>query len=187
MRRRRTSARASRNRSQRPAGCDSSLSLAGASWRRRELSRYVRMLCVRGYITADGLRYDSMVARRVPAGAGAARWWRDAAARGALSRGGAVGALVLLQLERALLQADDAVDDVLGVRIHGRRDDLGEVVGEEIGRMEARVARPIPPALPVLGTTGKKAEAPGTAAPNASERPSTISGTTWLRFTWRAS
>ena len=75
------------------------------------------MLCVRGYITADGLCYDSMVARRVPAGAGAARWWRDAAARGALSRGGAVGALVLLQLERALLQADDAVDDVLGVRV----------------------------------------------------------------------
>ena len=128
---------------------------------------YVRMLCVRGYITADGLCYDSMVARRVPAGAGAARWWRDAAARGALSRDGAVGALVLLQLERALLQADDAVDDVLGVRIHGRRDDLGEVVGEEIGGKEARVARPIPPALPVFGTTGEEAEATGTAAPNA--------------------
>ena len=74
------------------------------------------------------------------------------------------------ELERALLEADDAVDDVLGVRIHGRRDDLGEVVGEEIGGMEARVARPIPPALPVLGTAGKKAEAPGTTAPYATER-----------------
>ena len=89
------------------------------------------MLCVRGYITADGLRYDSMVARRVPAGAGAARWWRDAAARGALSRGGAVGALVLLQLERALLQADDAVDNVLGVRVDGRRHDPRHVVRDE--------------------------------------------------------
>ena len=36
--------------------------------------------------------------------------------------------------------------------------------------MEARVARPIPPALPVFGAAGKKAEAPGTAAPYAAER-----------------
>ena len=67
---------------------------------------------------------------------------------------------------RALLEAVDLVLDVLGVRVDGRRDDLGEVVGEEIGRVEARVARPIPPALPVFGTTGKEAEATGTAAPN---------------------
>ena len=71
---------------------------------------------------------------------------------------------------RALLEAVDLVLDVLGVRVDGRRDDLGEVVGEEIGRVEARVARPIPPALPVFGTTGKEAEATGTAAPNATER-----------------
>ena len=64
---------------------------------------------------------------------------------------------------RALLEAVDLVLDVLGVRVDGRRDDLGEVVGEEIGRVEARVARPIPPALPVFGTTGKEAEATGTA------------------------
>ena len=70
----------------------------------------------------------------------------------------------------ALLEVVDPVLDVLGVRVHGRRDDLGEVVGEEIGRVEARVARPIPPALPVFGTTGKEAEATGTAAPNATER-----------------
>ena len=82
---------------------------------------YVRMLCVRGYITADGLCYDSMVARRVPAGAGAARWWRDAAARGALCRGGAGGVVSQRQLEGALLEADDAVGDVLGVRdVHAR-------------------------------------------------------------------
>ena len=55
-------------------------------------------------------------------------------------------------------------------RRHGRRHDLGEVVREEVGGMEARVARPIPPALPVFCTTGKEAEAPGTAAPNATER-----------------
>ena len=40
---------------------------------------------------------------------------------------------------RALLEAVDLVLDVLGVRVDGRRDDLGEVVGEEIGRVEARV------------------------------------------------
>ena len=64
---------------------------------------------------------------------------------------------------RALLEAVDLVLDVLGVRVDGRRDDLGEVVGEEIGRVEARVARPIPPALPVFCAPGKKAESPGTA------------------------
>ena len=36
--------------------------------------------------------------------------------------------------------------------------------------MEARVARPVAPALPVLGASGEKAEAEGTAAPNATER-----------------
>ena len=98
------------------------------------------------------------------------RWWRDAAARGALCRGGAGGAVSQRELERALLEADDAVGDVFGVREDGRRDDLGHVVRQVVGRVEARVARPIPPALPVFGTTGKKAEAPGTAAPYATER-----------------
>ena len=69
------------------------------------------------------------------------------------------------ELVRALLEADDALLDVQRVRVHGRRHDLGEVVREEVGGMEARVARPIPPALPVFCTTGKEAEAPGTAAP----------------------
>ena len=52
-------------------------------------------------------------------------------------------------VERALLEAVDAVLDVPGVRVDGRRHDLHEVVGEEIGRVEARVARAIPSALPV--------------------------------------
>ena len=62
------------------------------------------------------------------------------------------------------------LDDVLGVREDGRRHDPRHVVREEVGGVEARVARPIPPAFPVFGTTGEKAEAPGTAAPNATER-----------------
>ena len=73
------------------------------------------------------------------------------------------------ELVRALLEADDALLDVQRVRVHGRRHDLGEVVREEVGGVEARIARPISPALPVFGATGKKAEAPGTAAPNATD------------------
>ena len=91
-------------------------------------------------------------------------------ARGALRRGGAGVAIGQRELERALFEADDAVDDVLGVRVHGRRHDPREMVREEVGRVEARVARSVPPALPVFGTAGEKAEAPGTAAPNATER-----------------
>ena len=95
---------------------------------------------------------------------------RGGGARGALRRGG-VGAIAgPRELESALLEADDAVADVLGVRVHGRRHDPRRVVREEVGRVEARVARSIPPALPVFGTMGEKAEAPGTAAPNATER-----------------
>ena len=72
----------------------------------------------------------------------------------------------------ALLEVVDPVLDVLGVRVHGRRDDLRQVVGEEVGGVEARIAHSftIPPALPVFGTTGEEAEATGTAAPNATER-----------------
>ena len=88
---------------------------------------------------------------------------------------------------RALLEADDAVDDVLGVRVHGRRHDPRHVVREEVGRVEARVARSIPSALPVFGTAGEEAEAPGTAAPNATQRLYYKGHYTWLRFTWRAS
>ena len=91
-------------------------------------------------------------------------------ARGALRRGGAGAVIGQRELERALLEADDAVDDVLGVRVHGRRHDPRHVVREEVGRVEARVARSVPPALPVFCAPGKKAEAPGTAAPYATER-----------------
>ena len=41
-------------------------------------------------------------------------------ARGALRRGGAGVVIGQHELERALLEADDAVDDVLGVRVHGQ-------------------------------------------------------------------
>ena len=71
------------------------------------------------------------------------------------------------EVVRALLEADDAddaVDDVLSVRVHGRRDDPRKVVPEEVGRVEARVARSIPPALPIFGAAGKVAEAPDGAA-----------------------
>ena len=71
---------------------------------------------------------------------------------------------------RALLEADDAVDDVLGVRVDGRSHDPREVVREEVRRVKARIARPISPALPVFCAAGEKAEATGTAAPNATER-----------------
>ena len=112
-----------------------------------------------------------MVARRWPAGSGAVRGSRGGGA-GRLCRGdaGVSGVVILLQLERALLQADDAVADVLGVRVDSRRHDPRHVVREEVGRVEARVARSVPPALPVFCAAGKEAEAPGTAAPNATER-----------------
>ena len=92
-----------------------------------------------------------------------------AAARGALSRG-AVRVAGQREVVRALLEADDAVDDVRGVREDGRRHDPLEVVHEEGGGVEARVARAVAPALPVLRPSGEKAEAAGTAAPNATER-----------------
>ena len=96
---------------------------------------------------------------------------RGLALCGSAGRSGRGGAGIgKREVVRALLEADDAVDDVLGVRVHGRRHDPRHVVREEVGRVEARVARSIPPALPVFGTTGEKAEAPGTAAPNATER-----------------
>ena len=134
------------------------------------LCRYnVRMLCVWG---TDGERpntiHDGRSARagRVRCGTAALR----GGARGALRRGG-VGAIAgPRELESALLEADDAVADVLGVRVHGRRHDPRHVVRQVVGRVEARVARSIPPALPVLCAPGKEAEAPGTAAPNATER-----------------
>ena len=93
----------------------------------------------------------SMVARRWPAGSGAVRGSRGGGA-GRLCRGdaGVSGVVILLQLERALLQADDAVADVLGVRVDSRRHDPRHVVREEVGRVEARVARSVPPALPVF-------------------------------------
>ena len=103
------------------------------------------------------------------------RWRRGASRRGLSRCGGARrlgrGSAGQREPVRALLEADDALLDVLRVRVHGcRRHDLGEVVREEVGGMEARVARSIPPALPVFCATGKEAEAPGTTAPNATER-----------------
>ena len=99
-----------------------------------------------------------------------------AAALGALSRGVAGQREVV----RALLEADDAVDDVRGVREDGRRHDPLEVVHEEGGGVEARVARAVAPALPVLRPSGEKAEATGAAAPNATER--LYYRGTWLRL-----
>ena len=60
-------------------------------------------------------------------------------ARGALRRGGAGQQ----ELEGALLEADDAVADVLGVREHSRRHDPRHVVRDQVGRVEARVARSV--------------------------------------------
>ena len=72
-----------------------------------------------------------------------------AAALGALGRR-VVGFVGQREVVRALLEADDAVDDVLGVREDGRRHDPRHVVREEVGGVEARVARAVAPALPIL-------------------------------------
>ena len=69
-----------------------------------------------------------------------------------------------------MIEADDAVGNVLGVREDGRRHDPREVVREEVGGVEARIARAVAPALPILRPPGKEAEATGAAAPNATER-----------------
>ena len=70
-------------------------------------------------------------------------WWRGASRRGLSRRGGARrsgrGGVGQREVVRALLQADDALLDVLRVRVHGRGHDLGEVVREEIGGVEARI------------------------------------------------
>ena len=118
-----------------------------------------------GYTTA--LAYTHTHAGRA-AHAGGVRCC--AAALGALSRGVVVGVAGQREVVRALLEADDAVDDVRGVREDGRRHDPLEVVHEEGGGVEARVARAVAPALPVLRPSGEKAEATGAAAPNATER-----------------
>ena len=124
-----------------------------------------------GYITADGLTRYTMVARHAPAGCGAVRRRYVVASEALYAAGGSAPSPARANSsESALLEADDAVADVLGVRVHGRRHDPRHVVRQVVGRVEARVARPIPPALPVFCAPGKKAEAPGTAAPYASER-----------------
>ena len=94
----------------------------------------------------------------------------SAAALGALSRGVVVGVAGQREVVRALLEADDAVGNMLGVREDGRRHDPREVVREEVGGMEARIVRAVAPALPILPPPGEKAEATGAAAPNATER-----------------
>ena len=69
----------------------------------------------------------------------------------------------------ARLQAVDALLDMQRGVVDSRGDDLGEVVREVVGRVEARVACAIAPPLPVFGTARKEAEAPGAAAPNATQ------------------
>ena len=104
---------------------------------------------------------------------------RGLALCGSAGRSGRGGAGIgKREVVRALLEADDAVDDVLGVRVHGRRHDPREMVREEVGRVEARVARSIPPALPVFGTPGKRTRRHRRAPPpprrpmrNATELP----------------
>ena len=62
----------------------------------------------------------------------------SAAARGALGRG-VVGVAGPRELEGALLEADDAVAGVLGVRVDGRRHDpRQDVMREEVGRVSTR-------------------------------------------------
>ena len=60
---------------------------------------------------------------------------------------------------RARLEAVDALLDVLRVRVDGRGHDLGEVVREEVGGVEARVAGAVAPSLPIVRTARKEAEA----------------------------
>ena len=117
-------------------------------------------MCVQATRRRTRQSHAYMVARREPAGL---------SRRGGARRSGR-GSIGQREVVCALLEADDALLDVLRVRVHGRGHDLGEVVREEVGGVEARIARPVSPALPVFGATGKKAEAPGTAAPNATKR-----------------
>ena len=105
-----------------------------------------------GYITAEA--YTHTHSGRA-ARAGEVRCC--AAALGALSRG-VVRVAGQREVVRALLEADDAVGNVLGVRVDGRRHDPREVVREEGGGVEARIARAVAPALPILRPPGKKAE-----------------------------
>ena len=72
-------------------------------------------------------------------------------ARGAYL-GGARGGVGLREVVRARLEAVDALLDVLRVRVDGRGHDLGEVVREEVGGVEARVAGAVAPSLPILCT-----------------------------------
>ena len=59
---------------------------------------------------------------------------------GAKRLGGASGGVGLREVVRARLEAVDALLDVLRVRVDGRDHDLGEVVREVVGGVEARVA-----------------------------------------------
>ena len=89
---------------------------------------------------------------------------------GATSSGGAGSGVVgRREVVCARLQAVDALLDMQRVVVDSRGDDLGEVVREVVGCVEARVACAIAPPLPVFGTARKEAEAPGTGAPNATE------------------
>ena len=90
---------------------------------------------------------------------------------GAKRLGGASGGVGLREVVRARLEAVDALLDVLRVRVDGRGHDLGEVVREEVGGVEARVAGAVAPSLPILRTAREEAQAPGAAAPNATQGP----------------
>ena len=59
---------------------------------------------------------------------------------------------------RARLEAVDALLDVLRVRVDGRGHDLGEVVRQEVGGVEARVAGAVAPSLPIVRTAREEAE-----------------------------
>ena len=100
--------------------------------------------------------------------------WRGASLRASVRRGDGLclcrPSVGQREVVGALLEADDAVAYVLGVRKDGSRDDPHDVVREVVRRVEARVAGAVAPTLPVFGTTGKEAQAPGAAAPYATER-----------------
>ena len=100
--------------------------------------------------------------------------WRGASLRASVRRGDGLclcrPSVGQREVVGALLEADDAVADVLGVRKDGSRDDPHDVVREVVRGVEARVAGAVAPTLPVFGTTGKEAQAPGAAAPYATER-----------------